>query len=100
MKKKLTMKIADRDFNIPCEPEDKDKLSEAARMVSTHIDDIKRHGRTVGLERVAIMAALNLAVELLDLHHQGMAEQESNNQYLDDIVAKLEGSLAEIQKAG
>ena len=42
-------------------------LTQAARYLDQHMRDIRSTGKVMGLERVAIMAALNISHELLAL---------------------------------
>jgi len=49
-----------------CLPSDEEMaLTQAARYLDQHMRDIRSTGKVMGLERVAIMAALNISHELL-----------------------------------
>ncbi|MGH7948585.1 MAG: cell division protein ZapA [Candidatus Binataceae bacterium] len=54
-----------REFRIAC-PEDEQKdLLQAVDYLNRKMDEIRDHGKVIGVERIAIMAALNIANELL-----------------------------------
>jgi cell division protein ZapA len=61
----LDVRILDREFRLAVDEEDKPRLLEAVRMVDDRMRHIRDNGRVSGLERIAIMAALQLAHEIL-----------------------------------
>ena len=72
----LNIKIMDKDYRVACPPEKQASLQESADLLNQRLNDIKSKGSIIGTERIAIMAALNLAHELLD-------SQIHANQYTD-----------------
>ena len=63
--KGLDVNILGREFRVACpEPEQKELL-EAVSYLDTKMREIRDTGKVVGVERIAIMAALNIAHELL-----------------------------------
>ncbi len=63
--KGLQINIMGREFRVAC-PEDEQKgLLEAVDYLNRKMLEIKDHGKVIGLERIAIMAALNIAHEFL-----------------------------------
>ena len=61
----LQINIMGREFRVAC-PEDEQKgLLEAVDYLNRKMHEIRDNGKVVGLERIAIMAALNIAHELL-----------------------------------
>lgn len=63
----VTVKILDRDFRVSCTAEEKRRLVDAAELLDGRMREIKGGSRMVGLDRVAVLAALNLAAEFLEL---------------------------------
>jgi cell division protein ZapA len=61
----VTVRILDKDYLIACQPEEKDGLLASARHVDERMREIRKSGRVIGTDRIAVMAALNLAYELL-----------------------------------
>jgi cell division protein ZapA len=61
----IDVKILDRDFRLAVPPEEKDKLIDAVRVVDEKMRSIRDAGRVAGVDRIAVMAALQLAHELL-----------------------------------
>jgi cell division protein ZapA len=85
----VTVRILDKDYLIACQPEEKDGLLASARHVDERMREIRKAGRVIGTDRIAVMAALNLAYELL---------QKGNGGALDKAVVKrlaaLQGRIA------
>jgi cell division protein ZapA len=61
----VTVRILDKDYLIACQPEEKDGLLASARHIDERMREIRKSGRVIGTDRIAVMAALNLAYELL-----------------------------------
>ena len=63
--KGLQINVMGREFRVAC-PEDEQKgLLEAVSYLNKKMSEIRDNGKVIGLERIAIMAALNIAHELL-----------------------------------
>lgn len=63
----LTVVLLDREYRVACAPDEQEQLLSAARYLNDHMREIRDHGKVVGMERIAVMAALNVAHELLQL---------------------------------
>ena len=61
----IEVKILDREFRLAVADEDKPRLLEAVRMVDEKMRAVRDAGRVSGVDRIAVMAALQLAHELL-----------------------------------
>lgn len=61
----VTVHIMGREYNIACPPEEQEHLIASAEYLHERMSAIRRRGRSMGVERIAIMAALNMARELL-----------------------------------
>jgi cell division protein ZapA len=61
----LTVQILDRDYRLSCEPSERDALLAAVAHVDEQMRSIRDHGRVSGAERIAVLAALNIAGALL-----------------------------------
>lgn len=60
----VTVRLLDRDYQIACPSEERPALERAARSLDGRLRAIRDGGNVVGLERIVIMAALNLSYEL------------------------------------
>jgi len=63
--KALQINVMGREFRIACPEGEQKELLEAVDYLNKKMDEIRDGGKVVGVERIAIMAALNIAHELL-----------------------------------
>jgi cell division protein ZapA len=61
----VTIRILEKEYNVACPAEEKPALLASAELLNHKMREIRDSGKVVGLDRVAVMAALNLANELL-----------------------------------
>jgi cell division protein ZapA len=72
----VTVKILEKEYNVACPIEEKAALLASAEFLNLKMREIRDSGKVVGLDRVAVMAALNIANELL--RAQGQDEELKN----------------------
>ena len=63
--KTLQISIMGRDFRVACPENEQASLLEAVDYLNRKMLEIRDAGKIIGLERIAIMAALNIAHEML-----------------------------------
>ncbi|MEC7105699.1 MAG: cell division protein ZapA [Pseudomonadota bacterium] len=98
--KTLTVSIAGKDYQVACPAGEEDSLREAAQYLHNLMESIRSSGRVVGLDRVAVMAALNISNELLQSKQQHDAEQATGAtrvQTLSDRVADAVSANKQLQ---
>jgi cell division protein ZapA len=66
----VTIRILEKEYQVACPPEEKSSLVASAELLNSKMREIRDSGKVVGLDRVAVMAALNLANELLKAQGQ------------------------------
>jgi cell division protein ZapA len=90
--KRLTKEITllGRSYMIACDTGEEAKLERAARYLDRAMQGINAQSNTLGSERVAVMAALNITHELLEVLDEHRAS-EANLSRLND---RLERALA------
>jgi cell division protein ZapA len=64
--KTVDVTIMGRMFTVACTDEERDGLMDAVSYLNKKMQDIRDAGKVVGVERIAIMTALNLSHELLN----------------------------------
>jgi cell division protein ZapA len=72
----VTIKILEKEYHVACPAEEKASLLTSAELLNHKMREIRDSGKVVGLDRVAVMAALNLANELI--RAQGQDEELKN----------------------
>ena len=63
----VTVRILDRDYEVSCGESEVEDVVRAARSLSERMLEIRQAGKAVGLDRIAVMAALNYAHEYLEM---------------------------------
>lgn len=64
----LSVKILGREYQVACPAAERDELLASARYLDDRMQAIRKRAAGLGLERIAVMAALNMAREL---HQRG-----------------------------
>ncbi|MDF1628264.1 MAG: cell division protein ZapA [Alcanivoracaceae bacterium] len=87
--------LLDKEFRVACPAEEKENLIRAAR----HLDEKMREVRSsnvLGLERIAVMAALNLAHDLL-LAKGELSQQQNGGDRVGRLLDRVEAELAALR---
>jgi cell division protein ZapA len=66
----VSVRILEKEYQFACPASERNDLLNAAEFLNAKMRQIRDTGKVVGLDRTAIMAALNLANELLQSHTQ------------------------------
>ena len=64
---RVDISILGRDYSLACPPEEKQALTAAAQHISQLAGRIQGSGKVSGNERIAVMAAIQVAIELLSV---------------------------------
>ena len=83
----VAIRILDKEYTIACPREERDGLLRSAHMLDQKMREIRSGGKVIGAERIAVMAALNIAHELVQYESRG-----------DDRDRDLEMRLAALQE--
>ena len=67
----LDVNIMGREFRIACREEEQHELLKAVDYLNNKMREIRDAGKVIGVERIAIMAALNIAHEFLSTRVEG-----------------------------
>lgn len=68
---RVSVRILDRDYVVACPHEERPALLDAAEFLNARMREVRDSGKVVGLDRIAVMVALNMANELLQLRERG-----------------------------
>ena len=61
----ISISIFDKSFKVSCPPDEVQALRDSAHYLDKKMREVKSARTVMGLDRVAVMAALNIAYELL-----------------------------------
>lgn len=93
----LKIRILDKEYQVNCEPQERQALEHSAKLLNEKMEEIRRGSHIIGLERIAVMAALNLAHDLIR-SNQAAEENSAANSTLQSMSNKLDSVLADLSK--
>ena len=82
--------ILDKEYQVSCPPEERSALQAAASQLDERMRAIRGSGSVIGLERIAVMAALNLSYDLANAENQA-----SSNSAASEDIQRLDKKLSE-----
>ncbi len=88
----ISVHILGKDYQVACPAEERDALRGAAAELDQRMKTIRQSGNVIGVERIAVMAALNLAYELLD--GPSKPEDTVDNGLIDDMNQRVDALLS------
>ena len=91
MSEPVNVRILDREFTVGVEPGERDSLVAAATLLDSRMRELRGSNRRAALDRVAVLTALNLAHELLQLRTQAEQRDQAINRTLGELNRKLDG---------
>lgn len=83
----------DKEYQISCPADEEEALLSSARYLSEQMMEIRSTGKVVGVDRVAVMAALNIANELLRGSKNASSNQDIANRRLKMLNEKISSIL-------
>ena len=90
----LDIKLHGKEFRVACTPADKDDLLAVAAFLDWKMGEIAKQTKSTG-ERLAVMTALNLAHELINLKEPtGSIDAKDIRRRITDMEARLDAALA------
>ena len=95
--KGMQISIMGREFRVACEPDEQKALLEAVEYLNRKMQEIKEQGKITGLDRLAIMAALNISHEFLTTRFGNFDVSEFKRR-MNHIETTLDQALADQEK--
>ena len=89
----VTVRILDKEYFVGCPPDERNDLLESAEYLNKKMREIRDTGKVVGSDRIAVMAALNMANELLRLRKQDQEIQGNVSGRVQHMRERVEGAL-------
>jgi len=90
--------IMGREFRVTCPDEEREELLQAVTYLDKKMCEIRDNGKVVGSERIAIMAGLNIAHELLVTKVKGGFDMGEFKRRIDNMQMLLDTATPEQDK--
>lgn len=87
----ISIHLLDREYTVGCIAEERDSLLAAAKMLDSKMREIRGGNRMAALDRVAVLAALNLAHDLQQLREETSRHDEDLSRSLSQMSRKIDG---------
>ncbi len=88
-----SVRVLDREYTVGVEPGERDSLMAAAKLLDGRMREVRGANRMAAVDRVAVLAALNLAHELQQLRDASARRDRELAHTLDDLQRKLDALL-------
>tara|TARA_B100000686_G_scaffold43261_1_gene45345 strand:+ start:1179 stop:1493 length:315 start_codon:yes stop_codon:yes gene_type:complete len=89
----VAVTILDREYQISCPEDEVDALRQSAQELDRQMNDIRSNGKIVGVDRIAIMAALNITNDLLKLKIESLNNVAISQDKLTDMGNRISQTI-------
>ena len=96
--KGLQINIMGREFRVACAEHEQKGLLDAVEYLNGKMQEIRDRGKVIGLERVAIMAALNITHEFLSTKVGGSFDIAETRRRIQRMETAIDQAMAEQNK--
>ncbi len=91
----VAVNILGKEYRISCDPGEEEALLKSARYLDARMKEIRGSGKVIGTDRIAVMAALNIAHELLNRETNADAAANTANKRIRALRERIEIALNE-----
>ena len=90
---RVGVRLLDREYQVACPAEERADLLDSAEYLDAKMREVRDSGKVTGLERIAVISALNLANELIKLRRQGSTVEGDVGTRLRVLRERVESAL-------
>lgn len=94
----VTVKILDKDYRIACPAEEQNALLASADLLNSRMRELKEGGNVIGTDRIAVMAALNMTHEMIEIKDDSSSVSQSMSKRLRKMQEKIEDALQDTKQ--
>lgn len=91
----VTVRILEKEYQVSCPANERTDLLDSAEILNTKMREIRDSGKVVGLDRIAVMAALNMANELLQARQRDQHLEGAIGNRLKHMADRVESVLGD-----
>ena len=96
----IKITILDKEYIVACPEGEEEALRASARHLSDRMKQIRTGGKVVGMDRIAVMAGLNLAHEAIELGAGSANLASTAGARIDRLNDRIEQALALYRQSG
>ena len=104
----IAVSILGKEYQVNCPKDDSAALKKAVEYLNKKMNETKENSNAIGIDRIAIMTALNLADDLLkrDIHVSKITAEKNDlsdqlniqNTIIDSVSDKIEKAMEKFEK--
>lgn len=91
----VTVYILDKEYHVVCPVEERHNLERAAVYLDGKMREIRRSGKVIGAERIAVLAALNITHDLQHRTQQLDEVSDQSGEQMQQLLQQLDRALAD-----
>jgi cell division protein ZapA len=95
---RVSVRILEKEYQVACLPEERSELLDSAELLNSRMREIRDGGNVIGLDRIAVVAALNLAHELLKVRNQDTATEKETGGRIRRMRERTEAAITRGQQ--
>ncbi len=95
---RVSIRILEKEYHVACPAEQRRALQDSADLLNSKMREIRDSGKVVGLDRIAVMAALNITNELLQTRVRDDSLETDVTDRLRTLRERVESALAQGQQ--
>lgn len=95
---RVSVRLLDREYQVACPADERSALLDSAEYLDAKMREVRDSGKVVGLDRIAVISALNLANELLKLRRNGSSIDADLGAKLQKLRERVESALEKGQQ--
>ncbi len=92
---RISVRVLEKEYQVACPVEERSDLLDSAEYLNGKMREIRDAGNVVGLDRIAVMAALNIANELLKLRNQDRSVNSEVGNRIKQLRERVETALTQ-----
>lgn len=96
MSEAVNLQILDREYLVGCADDERDSLIDAARLLDAKMREVRSDNRMASIDRIAILAALDIAHEL----QQANRNHAARDRDLESAIVRLTHRLDVLLDSG
>jgi cell division protein ZapA len=98
--KPVKIMIMDKEFLVACPDDEQAALMRSADYLNDKMKEVQRNGKVIGMDRITIMASLNMAHELLKQQENEADLDQSVSKRLFALQEKIDATMNQVQQVG
>ena len=95
---RVSVRLLDREYQVACPAEERSDLLDSAEYLDGKMRELRESGNVVGLDRIAVIAALNIANELIKHRKSGTVVEGDLGARLRSLRERVESALEKGQQ--